>query len=901
MKSNTLKRFLLSLSAITLLACQTPGSQSTQSKSEDGVSSTNKQADHLLTVDCLLPGQIRKLGAGATYVTPRRPIKTSASSCEIRAGEYVAFDRANFATALKIWLPLAQGGDPAAQTYVGEIYEKGLGVPPDHFAAAEWYRRAAKQDHSRARINLGYLYEKGLGVEKDLTKAINLYRQASGIESDDLQFASVLQASHESEIEQAVSTLKTQLEQQKRKVLDLRSKIKKLEATLVSHQQDVDKARVAMAEAKIKLLTAQQKQGNGNVDPKKLNALRSKLSQKERLFADQEKKLAVIQGKMDQQNIQMNAALVSAKQKNSALQNKIRIKDQEVDNVKNQLAKVSSELSESREAVQNTKVKLSAKVEQIYSDREQILLERKSLASNFDGQLDDMVRQLEVSQKALLSKEAEVSSLQDENQGLRLSSGAKQSQNNSQMLGMKRNLDVANKELLQLKSTISGQQQEFNRQKEQMVASMQDQQDEETKAAMQLRDRKINDLNSRLVQREQEAEFEREHMRKLVSKMTEQADKVKTLKSTDLLKLASAGPIIEIIDPPIFITRSLPSIRLPSSARQREVLGKVSASSGLAGFYINDVKHPIEGEGIFRFSARLTEQEFEKPYQVVAVDTLGQRTQYQFNLIKDGEGAVQRSSKEIIQSNSNDFGAYYALLIGNTEYEHWSDLVTPKQDVTVIAKLLEEQYGFTVEVLTDATRYEILTAIHTYKDKMSENDNLLIYYAGHGDLDKVNKRGHWIPVDGEAGNPSQWIKNVDITDMINTIPAKDILVVADSCYSGTLTGSSISRVDRQISPDKMSQYLRLLSQARSRVVLSSGGEVPVLDGTPGSKHSVFAQSFIDALERLKEPVAGYRLFIDVATDVSKKAQQLNFPQEPRYAPIRHAGHESGDFIFVPKG
>ena len=95
--------------------------------------------------------------------------------------------------------------------------------------------------------------------------------------------------------------------------------------------------------------------------------------------------------------------------------------------------------------------------------------------------------------------------------------------------------------------------------------------------------------------------------------------------------------------------------------------------------------------------------------------------------------------------------------------------------------------------------------------------------------------------------------------------------------------------------------MRLLSQARSRVVLSSGGEVPVLDGSPGSQHSVFAQSFIDALQVLQEPVAGYRLYIDVATDVSQKSKRLNFSQEPQYAPIKHAGHESGDFIFVPKG
>ena len=95
-----------------------------------------RSADELLIVDCLLPGQIRKLGQRITYLTARQAIKTSAQDCEIRGGEYVAYDRANYATALKVWLPLAEGGDPQAQTYVGEIYEKGLGTSPDYAQAA---------------------------------------------------------------------------------------------------------------------------------------------------------------------------------------------------------------------------------------------------------------------------------------------------------------------------------------------------------------------------------------------------------------------------------------------------------------------------------------------------------------------------------------------------------------------------------------------------------------------------------------------------------------------------------------------------------------------------------------------------------------------------------------------
>jgi len=137
--------------------------------------------DDLLVVDCLLPGQIRQLGGQTTYLSRGRAIKTSARDCAIRGGEYVAFDRANYATALKVWLPQAEQGDVKAQTNVGEIFEKGLGVPPDYDAAAQWYRKAAEHGYSTAALNLGSLYERGLGVPKDPNQALNWYRRGAGL------------------------------------------------------------------------------------------------------------------------------------------------------------------------------------------------------------------------------------------------------------------------------------------------------------------------------------------------------------------------------------------------------------------------------------------------------------------------------------------------------------------------------------------------------------------------------------------------------------------------------------------------------------------------------------------------------------------------------------------------
>ena len=145
----------------------------------------NAGVDDLYIVDCLLPGQVRRLGNN-TYLTPRRPTRTTAQDCRIRGGEYTAYDRADYKTALKVWLPAAESGDADAQNAVGEIFERGLGGDPNHDIAFVWYQRAAEQGHKGAQVNLATLYESGRGVEQDKRIALNWYRRAWGIGEDEL-------------------------------------------------------------------------------------------------------------------------------------------------------------------------------------------------------------------------------------------------------------------------------------------------------------------------------------------------------------------------------------------------------------------------------------------------------------------------------------------------------------------------------------------------------------------------------------------------------------------------------------------------------------------------------------------------------------------------------------------
>ncbi|QVL49160.1 MAG: sel1 repeat family protein [Thiocapsa sp.] len=146
--------------------------------------------EDLTVVDCLLPGRLRKMGTTITWVGRPRPVKKTISDCEILGGQYVLFDRADFDTALAVWKFAAEQGDPTAQTYVGEIFERGLGRAPDYATAAQWYRKAAVQGSPRAQLRLGALYEKGLGVQRDPVEALDWFRQAAGLQKDKIVYLS---------------------------------------------------------------------------------------------------------------------------------------------------------------------------------------------------------------------------------------------------------------------------------------------------------------------------------------------------------------------------------------------------------------------------------------------------------------------------------------------------------------------------------------------------------------------------------------------------------------------------------------------------------------------------------------------------------------------------------------
>ncbi len=144
-------------------------------------------------------------------------------------------------------------------------------------------------------------------------------------------------------------------------------------------------------------------------------------------------------------------------------------------------------------------------------------------------------------------------------------------------------------------------------------------------------------------------------------------------------------------------------------------------------------------------------------------------------------------------------------------------------------------------------------------------------------------------MDAETDIIANWIGNTTISDMIKAVPAKHVMIVADSCYSGTLVRAAA--VNLKTGGDR-GAFVRRMAEKRSRTALVSGGLEPVADAG-GGKHSVFAKAFLDALYANQEVLEGQGLFSQVRRKVI-----VNADQTPEYSDIRGAGHDGGDFLFV---
>ena len=774
-------------------------------------------------VECLLPGQIRQLGTQVTYVTDRRPVRTTKEDCSIRGGEYVAADRADYQSALKVWLADAQKGSAEAQYYAATIYEKGQGAQPNYQEAASWYRKAADQGDNRAAVGLGRLYEQGLGVEKNPAEAFRWFAKASGL--------------HET----ALSKLTTPQQPDP----NATTRIRELEQTLAAREQDIKKlsgeldvtnSLVAGLQRELQDRTTQAQQARAKVQQQEQQAL----ALREELIRLQAKPdMSGQAAALEQQLQSINATTMRDRQALTARDTEVK-----------QLQARISLLEKNAERIHILEQSLARKDNEAVALRTQLTAANQDLA-RFSEQLNE--RQRLAADESRKSLEAE----------------------------QRYQAATAQLEQLRAKPDQSG--------------------------ALAQSEHTVKQLRQDMAQAKREAADRAKEVAQLqqrIATLEAEADKQsKALQVASATDLGFDGPSLEVIDPPLAKTRGIqvtkdePAVPVSTSTR-RSITGRVLAPAGLRTLTVNGEPVKPNDNGIFTATLpALPPGDEGLAVQILAVDMQNKRSALKFLLKPRSAVPITASAPK---QNLSGFGRYHALVIGNDHYKHWPQLMNAISDASAIAEMLKKNYGFQVTLLKDATRTQIMKALNQYRKILTEKDNLLIYYAGHGHLEQGIDRGYWIPVDAEINDNSEWILLPGVTDMLQLISAKHVMVVADSCFGGKLTRSSLAQLKPGLTEDARIDLLKTLAQKRVRTAMTSGGVKPVLDAG-GSGHSVFAEAFLGVLDENTTVLEAERLFWAVRTRVVSTSQKLNAEQIPTYDPIHMAGHESlGDFIFVPR-
>ncbi len=248
---------------------------------------------------------------------------------------------------------------------------------------------------------------------------------------------------------------------------------------------------------------------------------------------------------------------------------------------------------------------------------------------------------------------------------------------------------------------------------------------------------------------------------------------------------------------------------------------------------------------------------------------------------------VVRAVRKVRQAALPVIERKLALLVGTDRYADGRipQLLNAVSDVRAVRGVLEGRLGYETTVVEDGSKQAIIAALNKLALEAGPHDSVMIYYAGHGVVLPENGNGYWIPADAKADIAESWLSNTDISRLVALVGARQMMLVSDSCYSGSLVGSAGVQVDRAAGADD------LLSR-KAVVVMSSGGDEPVSDeGRDG--HSVFAWHLMQALGDVDRWQMGGSVFERLRGAVSKE-----FPQTPRYGVVRAGGHQGNtDYLF----
>lgn len=349
---------------------------------------------------------------------------------------------------------------------------------------------------------------------------------------------------------------------------------------------------------------------------------------------------------------------------------------------------------------------------------------------------------------------------------------------------------------------------------------------------------------------------------------------------------------IEVINPKL--TRGATLIHDPVL----EVIAHYAGPGPAAFASIDGVNVEVDANGQFRRPVTL-ENRSELPIRVYGRDAslLAERR------LLFGASEVEASLAPV--------GRRLALVIANQHYADpaFPTLQTPIGDAKAVEQRLAERFGYTTTLkmasgtersllLIDATKADIQKALFDLRKSLTAEDQLVIYYAGHGQTDPENT-AYWVPVDGDSAEDFTWVRAFEITEDLRKLASGSVLLISDSCYAGGLSRDAVAPA-----PDgPRDRYLAKSTRFKARQLIASGGNEPVQDGGGGG-HSLFARALIEGLDEMPDKVfTANELF---NSKVKPKAVEYAFAtsangQTPVFYRMTQAGDEpESEFVFVRK-
>ncbi len=341
-------------------------------------------------------------------------------------------------------------------------------------------------------------------------------------------------------------------------------------------------------------------------------------------------------------------------------------------------------------------------------------------------------------------------------------------------------------------------------------------------------------------------------------------------------------PPVIIITEPSSLTRGL---KVTGSGTDMMIKGTAKDSFGLKSVTINGISVFVKEEGDFWGNVVL--REGLNTVVIEATDMAGNKASKTVEIAQPS-APVAVKEDEIIAVTEKE-GKNYALFVASQNYDDPAipSLENPITDAVKLKLVLKKQYGFKEDqifLLNNPEAAGLRKQFQQLAEILQPEDNVIIFYAGHGVWVEKEKKGYWLLTDAKRNDSETWVSNKDVLDMIAKLPTRHTLLITDACFSGGVFKTRSLGKDAPAAMVSMNEKI-------SRVAITSGNDTEVPD------ESVFMKYLVKALSENKDKyLTAQKMFITQIIE----AVMTETKTEPRYGTLELAGHVGGDFIFVKK-